>query len=212
MFLARALLRDSSGNEVRLRYAYFIKCTGVIKDAAGEIMELRATYDPLTKGGNAPDGRKMGKLERNALADLDLTSLPYAVRRDALLRLFDGVPAASGLHVSRATPDAAVARRWFADFEGAGLDGVVAKRTDAPYAPGQRTMLKIKHARTAEAVVIGYGLSRSGPGVGSLHLGLYDEGTLVHVGGIGALPDAARVQLADVLAERVFAEALKRGG
>ena len=139
-----------------------------------------------------------------ALADLDLTSLPYAVRRDALLRLFDGVPAASGLHVSRATPDAAVARRWFADFEGAGLDGVVAKRTDAPYAPGQRTMLKIKHARTAEAVVIGYGLSRSGPGVGSLHLGLYDEGRLVHVGGIGALPDAARVQLAGVLAELVL--------
>ena len=55
----KKFFRLSPGNEVRLRYAYFIKCTGVIKDAAGEIMELRATYDPLTKGGNAPDGRKV---------------------------------------------------------------------------------------------------------------------------------------------------------
>ena len=86
----------------------------------------------------------------------------------------------------------------------AGLDGVVAKRTDAPYTPGRRTMLKIKHERTADAVVIGYGLSRNGSGVGSLHLGLYDDGALVHVGGIGAFPDAARAQLAGVLAPLVL--------
>jgi glutaminyl-tRNA synthetase len=55
----KKFFRLSPGNEVRLRYAYFIKCTGVIKDAAGEVVELRCTYDPATKGGNAPDGRKV---------------------------------------------------------------------------------------------------------------------------------------------------------
>ena len=110
------------------------------------------------------------------------------------------------VHVTRATDDLDEARAWFDSFEGAGLDGVVAKRTDAPYAPGQRTMMKIKHARTAEAVVIGYGLSKgASPGsgartsVGSIHLGLYDDGELLPVGGIGAWPDAVRVQLAAVL-------------
>ena len=139
-----------------------------------------------------------------ALADVDLTPLPYATRRDALTQLLDGLPPEAGLHLTRATTHPAEARAWFERFEGAGLDGVVAKRTDAPYTPGRRTMLKIKHERTADAVVIGYGLSRNGSGVGSLHLGLYDDGALVHVGGIGAFPDAARAQLAGVLAPLVL--------
>ncbi|WP_232548694.1 ATP-dependent DNA ligase [Propioniciclava soli] len=138
-----------------------------------------------------------------ALADVDLTSLPQATRRDALAQVVGGM-ADAGVHLSRTTNDAAEARAWFERFEGAGLDGVVAKPTASPYAPGRRTMLKVKHERTAEAVVIGYGRSRSGHGVGSLHLGLYTSGVLVPVGGIGALPDAARAQLVDALAPLVL--------
>ncbi|MDO5533856.1 MAG: ATP-dependent DNA ligase [Propionibacteriaceae bacterium] len=134
-----------------------------------------------------------------AIADLDLTPLPQRERRAALVQLLADLPDAAPIHVTRATDDPDEARAWFDSFEGAGLDGVVAKRTEAAYAPGQRTMFKVKHARTAEAVVIGYGLSKSGAGVGSLHLGLYDEGVLLPVGGIGAWPDAVRAQLAAVL-------------
>lgn len=142
-----------------------------------------------------------------ALADVDLTVLPHSARRAALVRLFAGIPGGTGVHLTRATADPAEARAWFDRFEGAGLDGVVAKPVDAPYTPGRRTMLKVKHERTADAVVIGYGRSRSGPGVGSLHLGLHDAaGVLVHVGGIGALPEAARATLADALAPLALAD------
>ncbi len=134
-----------------------------------------------------------------AIADLDLTPLPQHQRRDALIQLLGGLPDSAPIHVTRATDDPDEAQAWFEAFEGAGLDGVIAKPTDVPYAPGQRTMMKVKHARTAEAVVIGYGLSKSGAGVGSIHLGLYDEGELLPVGGIGAWPDAVRRQLAGVL-------------
>ena len=139
-----------------------------------------------------------------AISDLDLTPLPQHERRAALVALLSGLPGDAPLHVTRATRDPDEAEAWFASFEGAGLDGVVAKRTDAPYAPGQRTMMKVKHARTAEAVVIGYGLSKSGAGVGSIHVGLYDDSTLLPVGGIGAWPDAVRGQLAAVLAPLVL--------
>jgi ATP-dependent DNA ligase len=83
------------------------------------------------------------------------------------------------------TTDPATARRWFDDFEGAGLDGVIAKRADGVYAPGKREMAKIKHARTADCVVAGFRWHKNGPGtmIGSLLLGLYnDAGDLQHVG------------------------------
>lgn len=134
-----------------------------------------------------------------ALADLDLTTLPQRERRAGLLALLGGLPGDAGLHVTRATDDPDLARVWLDRFEGAGLDGVIAKDADAPYAPGRRTMVKIKHARTAEAVVIGFGRSRSGSGIGALHLGLYDEGELIPVGGVGAWPDAARAAFEGVL-------------
>ena len=89
------------------------------------------------------------------------------------------------IHLTPATRDRATAADWFDRFEGAGLDGVVAKRLDAPYQPGKRAMLKIKHQRTADCVVAGFRWHKNGPGthVGSLLLGLYDdEGTLHHVG------------------------------
>lgn len=139
-----------------------------------------------------------------ALGDVDLTSLPYATRRAALAEVLAPLRG-SGIHLTAMSTDPDVAAHWFATFEGAGLDGIVVKHLDASYSPGARTMLKVKHWRTAEAVVIGFSRSRTGHGVGSLHLGLYDEsGTLLPVGGIGGLPDAARGQIEEVLAPLVL--------
>ena len=89
------------------------------------------------------------------------------------------------VHLTPATRDRALAADWFDRFEGAGLDGVVAKKLDAPYQPGKRAMLKIKHQRTADCVVAGFRWHKNGPGthVGSLLLGLFDDaGKLHHVG------------------------------
>jgi ATP-dependent DNA ligase len=85
--------------------------------------------------------------------------------------------------VTPQTDDPKKAARWFEQFEGAGLDGVVAKRFDQPYVAGQRVMVKVKHERTADCVIGGYRLSKAGDGIGSLLLGLYDEtGTLRYAG------------------------------
>lgn len=126
---------------------------------------------------------------------------PFADRRRALEELFAAVPAGHGVHLTRVTGDVAQARDWFARFEGAGLDGLLAKPLAAPYAPGKRTMLKIKHKRTAEAVLVGYRVHTSGSGVGSLLLGLYgDDGRLFNVGGIAAFTAKRRLELVEELA------------
>lgn len=133
-----------------------------------------------------------------AIDDRSLLDEPFSVRRVSLERLFDGV--ASPLHITRATRDRSVAERWFVEFEGAGLDGVIAKPLDAPYSQGKRVMLKSKHQRTADAVVTGYRVHKSGTGVGSLLLGLYaSDGTMVSVGGVSAFTDARRRELVDEL-------------
>jgi ATP-dependent DNA ligase len=120
-----------------------------------------------------------------ALGDRDLRGAPLAERRALLERaLADGDPR-SPIHVTPATRDRAVAADWFHRFEGAGLDGVVAKRLEGPYQPGLRAMVKVKHARTADCVVAGFRWHKGGKGtmVGSLLLGLYDDdGKLQHVG------------------------------
>jgi ATP-dependent DNA ligase len=130
-----------------------------------------------------------------ALDDTDWTGRPFAERRAALEQAL----AAAGppVHVTPATTDPAVAREWFSQFEGAGLDGVVAKPLDGPYEPDRRVMFKVKHERTADCVVAGYRLHKSGPeAIGSLLLGLYnDEGKLASVGVIGAFPLARRKEL-----------------
>jgi ATP-dependent DNA ligase len=118
-----------------------------------------------------------------ALDDEDLRKVPQGDRRARL----EGVlgEATPPVHLTPATLDVATAADWFDRFEGAGLDGVVAKRLDAPYQPGKRAMLKIKHQRTADCVVAGFRWHKNGPGthVGSLLLGLFDdEGRLHHVG------------------------------
>jgi ATP-dependent DNA ligase len=111
------------------------------------------------------------------------------------------------VHVTRATEDAALAKDWFERFEGAGLDGVVAKPLDGHYRPGERTMIKIKHERTADVVVAGYRLHKSGPIVGSLMLGLYSEdGVLNYVGGASAFTTVRRAELIDELAPYRVAE------
>ena len=130
-----------------------------------------------------------------ALGDTDYTDRPFQERRAALLDALSGAQAP--VHVTAATTDPQVARRWFDQFEGAGLDGVVAKPLSGRYEPDRRTMFKIKHERTADCVVAGYRTHKSGPDrIGSLLLGLYDEdGALANVGVIGAFPMARRAEL-----------------
>ncbi|NRG42936.1 ATP-dependent DNA ligase [Rathayibacter sp. VKM Ac-2835] len=131
---------------------------------------------------------------------------PYSARREALAAMLDGV--AAPVHLGRTTADEALARDWLERFEGAGLDGVIAKPLAAPYAPGKRTMLKVKHHRTADVIAIGYREHTSKPGLGSLLLGLRDaDGTLRQVGGASAFTDARRVELIDELADVVERDA-----
>ncbi len=137
-----------------------------------------------------------------ARGDRDLRDAPFARRRAELEHLLAGVE--PPVHLTRTSDDPATARRWLAEFEGAGLDGVVAKRLDDAYQPNKRTMLKIKHARTADVVALGYRIHKSGVGVGSLLVGLYDDdGTLRNVGGVSAFTDVRRRELVDELAPLV---------
>src|SRR6266851_1465929 len=136
-----------------------------------------------------------------ALGDEDLREAPLAVRRERLEQV--GAGAAPPVHLSPATRDRALAEDWFRRFEGAGLDGVMAKRLDSPYRAGERTMIKVKHTRTADCVVAGFRWHKNGPGtiVGSLLLGLYDDkGTLHHAGVTAAFTNAGRKQLVEELA------------
>ena len=137
-----------------------------------------------------------------ALGDEDLREMSLAERRERLERVLpDG--SGSPVHLSPATRDRALAEDWFRRFEGAGLDGVMAKRLDGAYRAGERTMIKVKHARTADCVMAGFRWHKNGKGtmIGSLLLGLYDdEGTLHHVGVSAAFKETVRRQLVDELA------------
>jgi ATP-dependent DNA ligase len=127
-----------------------------------------------------------------ALGDRDLTGEPFGERRRVLEQALAG--AGPPIHLTPATRDAKAAARWFEEFEGAGLDGVVAKPRAATYQPGRRTMFKIKHVRSADCVVAGYRVHKAdAQAIGSLLLGLYDAaGALVNVGVIGAFTAARR--------------------
>jgi ATP-dependent DNA ligase len=136
-----------------------------------------------------------------ALGDEDLREVPLETRRERLEQLLG--EALPPVHLSPATRDRALAEDWFQRFEGAGLDGVMAKRLDSPYRAGERTMIKVKHARTADCVVAGFRWHKNGPGtmIGSLLLGLYDDkGTLHHVGVTAAFTAAVRKALVEELA------------
>lgn len=136
------------------------------------------------------------------LGGRSLIDEPFSVRRETLERLVKGL--GHPIHITRITDDVEQARRWFTEFEGAGLDGVVAKPLAAPYSPGRRVMLKAKHRRTADVVAIGYRVHTSGHRVGSILLGLYDDrGELRNVGGVSAFSDARRQALIEELAPYV---------
>jgi ATP-dependent DNA ligase len=136
-----------------------------------------------------------------ALDGRDLRGLPYRERRAQLeAALADSKPP---LYLTPITRDRAIAGEWLARFEGAGLDGVIAKPEQGTYEPGKRSMFKIKHARTADCVVAGFRWHKNGQGtmVGSLLLGLYDaEGSLHHVGITSSFTNVARAKLVTELA------------
>jgi len=134
-----------------------------------------------------------------ALGDQDRTQEPFRERRRAL----EGAVAAAHppIHATPITTDREVAGRWFEEFEGAGLDGVIAKPLEAPYQPDKRAMFKIKHVRTADCVVAGYRVHKTDKrAVGSLLLGLFDaRGELANVGVVGAFPMQRRRELFEEL-------------
>ncbi|MGA8978300.1 MAG: ATP-dependent DNA ligase [Pedococcus sp.] len=152
-----------------------------VKKLAAETPAQFVAFDLLSLGGD------------------DLTGRPFEERRSLLEEAFAEV--AAPIHLTRATRDPAVAQDWFEQFEGAGLDGVIAKPLAGTYEQNKRTMLKIKHVRTADCVVAGYRTHKTGDDlVGSLLLGLYDdEGSLMSIGVIGAFPMARRKELFEEL-------------
>ena len=132
--------------------------------------------------------------------EIDLRQVPFSERRFALERLL--AEAKAPLHLTPASRERSTAEDWFRRFEGAGLDGVIAKRTDSMYEPDKRTMLKVKHERDCDCVVAGFRWHKEGEGtlVGSLLLGLYDgEGKLQHVGTCASFPLAKRRELVEFL-------------
>jgi ATP-dependent DNA ligase len=136
-----------------------------------------------------------------AEGELDLRGRPFRERRSRLEHVLakPGAP----VYLTPASEDRALAAEWFERFEGAGLDGVVAKRLDGAYQPGVRAMVKVKHQRTADCAVAGFRWHKSGPGaaVGSLLLGLHDDaGVLHHVGVCSSFTAAMQKQLAHELA------------
>ncbi|MGI8900940.1 MAG: ATP-dependent DNA ligase [Nocardioides sp.] len=138
-----------------------------------------------------------------AIDDESLMDEVFAVRRARLEGELAG--AVPPIHLTRTTTDPVEAEDWFSRFEGAGLDGVVAKPLDATYQPNARTMLKIKHERTADVVLAGYRLHKTStpekPLLGSLLLGLYDgEGRLQHIGVSASFTAQRRAELVDELA------------
>lgn len=136
----------------------------------------------------------------------DLRDVPFGTRRERLeVVLADAEPP---LHLTPVTPDRDRARDWFERFEGAGLDGVIAKPVGDPYAEGQRTLKKLKHQRSIDCVVAGMRWHKSGDGVGSLLLGLHDdEGRLNHIGVASSFTAKRRVSILDDLEPHILEDA-----
>ncbi|MEU6082515.1 ATP-dependent DNA ligase [Streptomyces sp. NPDC047108] len=173
----------------------------------GEIVIIsggRLEFDPLLERIHPADSRVRMLAETTpasfvafdllALGDTSLMDAPFRERRDGLTRALRD--AADPVFTAPVTDDHEVAQRWFQQYEGAGLDGVVAKRPELGYRPDERVMVKVKHERTADCVVAGLRLHKSGPVVGSLLLGLNDtDGRLQHVGVCAAFSMRRREEL-----------------
>jgi ATP-dependent DNA ligase len=154
-----------------------------VKKLAGEIPASLVFFDVLCEG------------------DRDLRTTPFAKRRMALEAML--ADAAPPLHVTPATRDRQAAADWFRRFEGAGLDGVMAKRETGIYEPNKRVMLKVKHERECDCIVGGFRWHKNahGTAIGSLLLGLFDDaGNLEHVGVCASFTAAKRRELVDFLA------------
>ncbi|QMU66968.1 ATP-dependent DNA ligase [Streptacidiphilus sp. P02-A3a] len=178
----------------------------------GEIVLVsgdRLDFDALQERIHPADSRVRLLAERTpaslvvfdllAIGDDSLLDTPLRERRAALVEALAGVRAP--VHIAPATLDRELAERWFREYEGAGLDGVMAKPLDLPYRPDQRLMVKVKHERTADCVVAGYREHKTGPVVGSLLLGLYDAARrLQHVGVCASFPMRRRAELVEELA------------
>jgi ATP-dependent DNA ligase len=152
-----------------------------VNKLAGEIPASFVAFDLLARG------------------DTDLRGAPFSERRAQLEQMLTQV--APPVYLTPASSDPEVARDWFNRFEGAGLDGVIAKRVDLTYRENERVMLKVKHERTADCVVAGFRWHKSGGVVGSLLLGLYDDaGTLHHIGVTASFTMKRRAELVDEVA------------
>ncbi|MDP8962060.1 MAG: ATP-dependent DNA ligase, partial [Actinomycetota bacterium] len=154
-----------------------------------------------------------------ALQGRDLRTQPFRARREELEPLLTGLEAP--WHLTPSTTNLDLGQRWFYEFESAGCDGIVAKRTDAPYVEGRREMVKVKHRRTVDCVIAGYRIHKEGPiaGVGSLLLGLYDAAGQLHfMGHCSNFSDEERVSLLERLqplhadASDPFGEGARRPG
>ncbi|MEU3737269.1 ATP-dependent DNA ligase [Streptomyces sp. NPDC032198] len=177
----------------------------------GEIViarDGRLDFDALTERIHPAASRVRTLAERTpasfvafdllALDDEPLVDTPLTDRRTRLTEALEGVTAP--VHLAPATTDRELAQEWFEQYEGAGLDGIIAKPLDLRYRQNERLMFKIKHERTADCVVAGYRFHKSGPIIGSLLLGLHDdEGTLQHVGVCAAFSMQRRAELVDEL-------------
>jgi ATP-dependent DNA ligase len=128
-----------------------------------------------------------------ALDDRSLLDTPFAERRRLLETAL--APAEPPIRLTPMTTDRDVARDWFVRFEGAGLDGVIAKPPGDPYQPDKRVQLKVKHKRTADCVVAGYRMHKDGNGAGSMLLGLYEDDVLHHIGVASSFAAAKRTEL-----------------
>jgi len=173
----------------------------VIPDASGKRLDFEALLQRIHPAASrvemlaATTPAHFIAFDLLALGDSDLTGQPFTQRRATLERVLGGV--ASPLHLTPTTTDRDVATGWFRQFEGAGLDGLIAKPAAGIYEPDKRVMLKVKHERTADCVVAGYRTHKSGEDrIGSLLLGLYTrDGKLASVGVVGAFPMERRLEL-----------------
>jgi ATP-dependent DNA ligase len=173
----------------------------VVPDAAGRRLDFDALLLRIHPAASrvallaAQTPARLVAFDLLALGEIGFMAQPFARRRAALEQALAGV--AAPVHLTPATTDREVAAEWLGRFEGAGLDGLVAKPLDGTYEPDRRAWSKVKHQRTADCVVGGYRLHKRGPElIGSLMLGLYTgAGELASVGVIGAFPMERRREL-----------------